>query len=648
MTSNPPFSGHENMATRPIIQTIARLIATDRRPTVLANESGEILLANSASQRLKLDQNGIHDILDWPALCLRASRSGSTPVALSIDANTLEGEVVCISLSVGDGYLLRLSENDQEATSLRNRSRAATLMRVAHDLRTPIQSLLASAENLLDDNGPRTEVDKTAAHKALHQATDTAMDHISNVLGVIRGEQSLVGINPDETFNITEELRTLLTMVAPIARKQNVDLKLWLTPHDDTWVHGPVRFVRALFQNILDNSVKYGGAAVNISLTCHPLPAVEGAADCIAITLTVSDLGGGLPDDQKMRLNDALGQPNQRPPSVASPDDIKNTSAGLKVLTHALRQLGGQLDVSDRYGDNLDGDKTKPLKVIGTTMRATITLEKREPQNLSQAAPQKGIKPALPLKGRSIILVEDSPSSRDWLRHILETAGAQVWAAGNGIEALSFLETPDISATLDLILTDMTLPYMSGVEFAQRVRQNTNSPWSGPIVALTAHVADPLLAACSEAGISQVLEKPIRPQALRDTLRNILDDRPSPHKQRSDVIQPQHTTNDAFKPAIVEELITQLGKTGTLSFMQRAHSEAENVLTNIKQNGVGADTGRMLHAATGACSLTGLGDLEASLRAMEDAFDRGEDLKPCQLQLETALAQTLKAITVLA
>jgi len=631
------------MATRPIIQTIARLIATDRRPTVLATESGEVLLANCASQRLKLDQNGIHDALDWPSLCLRASRSGSTPVALSIDANTLEGEVVCISLSVGDGYLLRLSENDQEATSLRNRSRAATLMRVAHDLRTPIQSLLASAENLLDDSSPRTELDKAAAHKALRQATDTAMDHISNVLAVIRGEQSLVGINPDETFNITEELRTLLTMVAPIARKQNVDLKLWLTPHEDTWVHGPVRFVRALFQNIIDNSIKYGGAAVNISLTCHPLPPAAGAADCIAITFTVSDLGGGLPEDQKMRLNHALGHPNQRPPT----DKMNKSSAGLKVLTHALRQLGGQLDVSDRYDDTSDGDKTKSLKVIGTTMRATITLEKREAQNLSQATPPKDIKPALPLKGRSIILVEDSPSSRDWLRHILETAGAQVWAAGNGIEALSFLETPDISEVLDLILTDMTLPYMSGVEFAQRVRQNITPPWTGPIVALTAHVAAPLLAACSEVGISQVLEKPIRPQALRDTLLNILDDGPSLHKQRPDFTQPQNTVNNALKPNIVEDLFTQLGKTGTLSFMKRAHSEAENVLTNIKQNGVGPDTGRMLHAATGACSLTGLGNLEACLRAMEDAFDRGEDLKTCQLQLEAAIEQTLKAITAL-
>ncbi|MBU2867312.1 hybrid sensor histidine kinase/response regulator [Pacificibacter marinus] len=644
MKSTPPVSGQENMASRPIIQTIARLIATDRRPTVLANESGEILLANSASQRLKLDRNGIHDSLDWPALCLRASRSGSTPVALSINANTLEGEVVCISLSVGDGYLLRLSENDQEATWLRNRSRAATLMRVAHDLRTPIQSLLASAENLLDDSGPKNESDKTAAHKALLQATDTAMDHISNVLAVIRGEQSLVGINPDETFNITEELRTLLTMIAPIARKQNVDLKLWLTPHEDTWVHGPVRFVRALFQNIIDNSVKYGGAAVNISLTCHPLPPAEGAADCIAITFTVSDLGGGLPEDQKMRLNHALGHPNQRPPT----DEMNKSSAGLKVLTHALRQLGGQLDVSDRYDDTSDGDKTKSLKVIGTTMRATITLEKREAQNLSQATPPKDIKPALPLKGRSIILVEDSPSSRDWLRHILETAGAQVWAAGNGIEALSFLETPDISETLDLILTDMTLPYMSGVEFAQRVRQNITPPWTGPIVALTAHVAAPLLAACSEVGISQVLEKPIRPQVLRDTLLNILDDDPSRHKQRSEFSQPQDTAENTLKPNIVEDLFAQLGKTGTLSFMKRAHSEAENVLTNIKQNGVGPDTGRMLHAATGACSLTGLGDLEASLRAMEDAFDRGEDLKTCQLQLEAAITQTLNAITALA
>jgi CheY-like chemotaxis protein len=641
-------------AMRPIINTIARLIATDRRPSILASESGKILLANAAAQRLHLDQQGIHDALDWPALCTQAQRAGSTAASLSLGSTELEGEVVHVSLCVGEGYLLRLSENDHEATWLRNRARAATLMRVAHDLRTPIQSLLATADNVLNEDDRKTAADKAAARQELHHSAELALDHISNILGVIRGEQSVTGLQPDETFNITEELRTLLTMIAPIARKQNVDLKLWLDPHDDIWVHGPVRFVRAVFQNMIDNSVKYGGGAVEIGLSCHPLPSPTDETDRLMITLTVSDLGGGLPPEQKARLVEALGQTEARQPATTAATANARPSAGMNVLAHALRQLGGKIHVSDRYAVSDSTQDTEHRPVIGTTMHATVTLQKSEqPNRLQTPATLQPLSDA-PLAGISVILVEDSPSSRDWIRHVLESAGAQVWATGNGVEALSLLERPEITQTLDLILTDMTLPYMSGIEFAQRVRQQGQTHWNGPIVALTAHVADSILNACSKVGIAQVLEKPIQPAELRNALRRILStrsDSDAPQRTAPETAPaPQdesQTTDGPLKARIVEDLLSQLGRAGAISFMQRAHSEAVSVLSNLQQEGVGPDTGRMLHAATGACSLTGLGELESCLRAMECAFDGGAPLSPCEERLKVALTRTKDAIDAL-
>ena len=299
MTTKPSLpSTQSGVATRPIIQTIARMIATDRRPSLLASESGKVLLANTPAQRLKLDQDQLREALDWRTLCKQAYRAGSTAASFSLGSMELEGEVVHLSLDGRDGYLLRLAENDHEASWLRNRSRAATLMRVAHDLRTPIQSLLATAEKVLDAGEQSTAAEKEQARQQLRQSSEVALDHISNVLGVIRGDKSLAGIRPDETFNITEELRSLVMMIGPIARQRKVALKLWLDPHEDTWVHRPVRFVRALFQNIIDNSAKYGGTEVEIGLTCRPLSSPDEQDGSVKITLTVKDLGGGLPPEQ--------------------------------------------------------------------------------------------------------------------------------------------------------------------------------------------------------------------------------------------------------------------------------------------------------------------------------------------------------------
>jgi len=322
----------------------------------------------------------------------------------------------------------------------------------------------------------------------------------------------------------------------------------------------------------------------------------------------------------------------------------------MNVLAHALRQLGGKIDVADRYAEADSRQDIEHRPVIGTTMRATVTLQKSEqPDRMQTAATLQDLSDA-PLTGISVILVEDSPSSRDWIRHILESAGAQVWATGNGVEALSLLERPEIAHTLDLILTDMTLPYMSGIEFAQRVRQQGQTHWNGPIVALTAHVADSILKACSKVGIVQVLEKPIQPAELRNVLLRILSarsDNDAPHQTAPAPQDASQTTDGPLKARIVDDLLSQLGRAGAISFMQRAHSEAVSVLSNLQQDGTGPDTGRMLHAATGACSLTGLGELESCLRAMERAFDDGAPLSPCEERLKVALTRTKDAIDAL-
>lgn len=629
------------MSMRPIIQTIARMIATDRRPTLLASESGKVLLANTPAQRLELDQKRLRTTLDWSMLCKQAYRAGSTAVSLSHGTADLEGEVVHLSLGHRDGYLLRLAENDHEASWLRNRSRSATLLRVAHDLRTPIQSLLATAERALDDDAGTSPDDRESARQQLRQSSELALDYISNVLGVIRGDQTLAGIRPDETFNITEELRALMAMIGPIARQQGVDLKLSLDPHEDIWVHGPVQYLRALFQNIIDNSAKYGGTMVEIGLTSRPMPSPDPEKDHLKITLLVKDLGGGLPPEQKSRLFEALGQTRtlKTQPSAAS----ERPSAGLNIMAHALRQLGGKLDLADRLSEAGD--------IIGTAIEVTITLQSGKTERPGAAFGSVEVSGETPLRGLSIIVVEDSPSSRDWIGHTLRNAGAEVWAAGNGAEALSLIARPDIRSRLDLILTDMTLPYMSGIELAERVRQSVDAPWSGPIVGLTAHVAQDLVTACHAAGISKVLEKPIRSSTLRNAILEALvppgkaSAKPAPTAQKPAVTR--RSGSGPLNDYIVDDLLSQLGRDGAVSFMERALNEAYDVFARIQQEGAGPDTGRMLHAATGACTLTGLLAVEKCLRSMEFALDECQSLEQHHSQLKEVLAETRIAIDAL-
>lgn len=637
---------------RPMIQMLARLIASDRRAVLLASEAGEVLLANGPAKRLGFDRN-LREHLNWVERCTVAKRAGSAPVSIKTGDLALEGELVLLPLGPASSFYLRLSETDDEALWLRNRARAATLLRVTHDLRTPIQSLLASAETLVLQKDRSEE-----GLERLKRAAELSLDHISNVLAVIRGEQSPAAARPDETFSLGEELRQLIEVIRPIADRRGASLTLSL-PDDEAeaCVTGPVRFVRALSQNMVDNAVKHGGAAIEVILSTARLRAgiedVEAEDRPLQITLEVRDLGGGLPQSQKDRLRQALGQGGNA--TAAPPPAQERPSGGMNVLAHALTQLGGHIDVLDR---GADGAPVGPGggKVVGTILRAVFSLPAADYADTTYEQDDLQETDGL-LQGTSLLVVEDSPASQAWLSHVLRSAGAEVQVAGSGAAALATLEHR-ADTRFDLVLSDVTLPQMSGVELAKRIVAGIASGAIAPaprIVGLTAHIEDRIRASCLEAGMQTVLEKPIRPKPLCHAIRDALD---------SDTRQPRRKASPPFRKrsgrpmrqdpgavlseTVVFELMAGLGAEGARRYMSRAVAEASAALVHLQGHGVTDQTDCMLHAATGACGLTGLALLDSSMRALEDAVKAGKtELSDDMERVTDALTRTAKEIAAL-
>lgn len=624
---------------RPAVQVIARLIATDRRAVLLANDKAQVLLANTPAKKLGLTPEALRKDLSWAQLCEQARRAGSAAVSVAIKNVHLEGELVHLHLGSANGYLLRLSDSDQEATWLRNRARAATLMRVAHDLRTPIQSLAVLAESMVAEQGA-----DNAKSAQFSRAAELALDHINNVLGVIRGEHRVSGLQPDEEFSPANEPGTLIEMLRPIATSRGAEVRTKVKQIVGGKVVGPLRFVRALFQNMIDNSLKYGGPEIDVTLTMAPLASSledKDAGNRIAITLEVQDLGGGLPEDQKQRLGAALGQSTrdpQRPRRMS-----ERQSGGLNILAHAVQQLGGRVELLDRH----DSEDMAEARVIGTILRATFSLEQvteadSATHDQGQADPSVH---ADTLDDVSILVVEDSPASREWLTRILLSAGARVDAVGSGTEALTFLEDASPSKQIDLILSDLTLPNMSGIEFARRAQALSESKelsWSGRIMGLTAHADEKIENACIAAGMVRVLEKPIRPAKLFQAVNEVIHSaqprtvssvgKPGQRDQRL------RKAKSPFDEKAVAELVSAFTLEGAKGFMLRALAEAEQALHTLLQEGVTDNTGCMLHAATGACSLSGLSEIEKVLRKLEDAVSSEQN------ELDSLLSQLGEAI----
>ncbi|WP_343504886.1 hybrid sensor histidine kinase/response regulator [Alloyangia pacifica] len=640
-----PESGVEEDVSlyRPVVQVIARLIATDRRAALLASEAGQILLANAPAKAFGLDAARLRSVLDWPEISARARRAGSARVAVTLMGQELEGELVALPVGPATGLFLRLSDNEDEATWLRNRARAATLLRVAHDLRTPIQSLLASAEALVTGGTAGS-----GALADLRRAADQSLAHVSNVLSVLRGEQSGSGLQPDAPFSPAAEVEALVAMLQPLAVQRGAEIRLHAELAGPEQVHGPVRFVRALFQNMLDNAVKHGGTEIEAELRLTPLPKPgQDGEPLLEIGFEVRDLGGGLPPAQRARLEEVLGHVatgNVPAPVSAAPANARpaqRRSGGLDVLAHALLQLGGTLEIEDRPDTAKGG-----TEVIGTILRARFRLPAATATDTPEPGPEADA--ARALVGAQILVIEDSPASRSWLCQVLRNAGAEVQEAGSGAEALELLRLAE-GNPVDIVLSDVTLPEIHGVELARRIRAGVRQglfPAALRIVGLTAHVDTRIRAACLKAGMVDVLEKPIRPgqlcvalAALRRTDSDRMD---APLAGRADgEADPQEPV---IALEVVSELASELGRDRALAFMARALAEAEQAMALLR-GGLNAASGCALHAATGACGLTGLALAERRLRVLEDAVKVGQGAAEAEMAaLAEALERTAAAL----
>ena len=638
---------------RPVLQAIARLISTDRRIAMLTTAKAEILLSNTPANQLGLDSATLQTIFSWPTLCARAQRSGSVAVSTTYKAAQLEGELVHLSLGKAETFLLRLVETDQEAVQLQNRARAATLLRVAHDLRTPIQSLLASAEALFEQGKGSAAPNPNT--NDVQKSAQLALAHIEKVIGVIRGELTSAHLQADEDFDLGEEAQTIVNMIKPIVHSRGATLTLDVQPQDQLRFHGPVHLVRALLQNMFDNSGKHGGNAIDIQITCAPDPRQQDTQkqNESIIAIEVADQGGGIPEDQKARLLGTHIEGTRRNQSTSA--KAERTSAGMSVLAHAISHLGGRIELLDRaYDGGPLSDPSQP--VAGTIMRATFSLARAGAdtaiEHLEVPTSGEGL-----LKGLGILVVEDSPSSRDWLVHSLGQAGAKVEGVDNGLRALRILQRPDAAQTIHLLLTDMTLPHINGVELLRSIRDEQSKgrlEWDGLILGLTAHVNDKLREACMNLGMVRLLEKPIRNAALCHAVycaAHSKDDNtgasPEGHDQPSK--KAAATSADPLSKKVLKDLTKQLGDEAALGFMRRAHAEAQAIIDQIIPGKQSTETKRLLHAATGSSGLTGLKLLEQSLRQVELSLDASETTQQIALEgAREALETTQKAMREIA
>ncbi len=378
---------------------------------------------------------------------------------------------------------LKIKNRDLEEASKRveeaGRVKALFLAKMSHELRTPLSSIIGYLK-LLEDSDDSEK--RKAYGKIVDQASAILLATIDDILDFIRLEDGQVQLESIE-FNLRECLQNAVALQAPAAEKKQLPLECLIDPGVPLMVYGDPTKLAQIVTNLLNNAIKF---------TSEGYVRLEAKAwlDSDAKTrlvITVKDTGIGIAQDKLPLLFQ---------PFVQAEDSIS-------------RQFGGSglgLSIAQRLAQAMQGNITLESEA-GMGAEATVTLQLE-----SAAATVQVDRPAArPVTDAAILVVEDNELSRELIRIQLESEGAGVVTAEDGMTALALAE----QHRFDLILLDVHMPGMDGISLTAALRKRLPAV---PIVALTANITGSEEDKLYAAGIDKILYKPLNPKVIHSLL----------------------------------------------------------------------------------------------------------------------------------
>jgi two-component system, sensor histidine kinase len=373
-------------------------------------------------------------------------------------------------------------------TSLAARATDAALAAFAHDIRTALTGILALGE-LLASSGLGERERRWAL------GIKTSAEHLASLTTlVIDAAKADTGplVLQHQAFRpqrLAEQLSDALT-----ARAETKGLKAEVTVADDLpeIVIGDEVRLRAAIENLIDNAVKFTERGA-VQLEARAVPAARGR---VKLVFTVTDSGIGLTPGEIKRLF--------RPFSQASPDIARRyggAGLGLVVVKFLAKLMGGGLAVTSTPGR-------------GSCFRFSAMLE------IAAASSPGGkrLQQATAAAGRlKVLCTEDNPYGRVILNTILTELGHRADFVGSGEEAVE-----KVVRGYDVMLMDITLPGIDGIEATRRIRALSGAAGRTPIIGISGRTAAGDDAAARAAGMNSYLRKPISPSALAEAIAAVV------------------------------------------------------------------------------------------------------------------------------
>lgn len=513
-----------------------------------------------------------------------------------------------------------------------SRSKSAFLANMSHEIRTPISGILGMAEMTITtglNEEQREHIDM------IRDAARSLLAIINDVLDISKIEAHKLELKLED-FEIRPLVERTIRQFAPMTEKKPVSLNHMVSGAVPTMVHGDPDRLEQILRNLISNAMKFtdrGFVDVTVEMK-------EKTDDAICLLFKVQDSGEGIPEDMLETVFESFTQVDS---SVRKKH--QGTGLGLTISKEFVEMMGGTINVESEYGS-------------GSTFYFTVCLEESKRKGTAPVMPIPAIPAGMHL---TILLAEDNLLNQKFLVHFLTMFGHEVIVAENGVIALERLKKH--GQDIDLILMDIQMPEMGGIEVTNAIRNSSGKQFNKdiPIIALTAYAMKGDKDRMFAAGMNDYVSKPVDMKELSAAIARAVADKKGKTGSSGPAMPSGNTAKRESSPTMTLDLdsltdrfdgnITLLKDILTL-FLGEAQTHMDTIDANLKTANL-EELGAALHSITNIASHVLAMDIVAISRELEkrcyhESFEEvAPDIRKLLPQIQaltTVVRQTLDSM----
>jgi PAS domain S-box-containing protein len=459
--------GHDPATFTPSVQAFHEAVHPDDRELVLASE-----------RRAK--ETGVHDVIHR---IIRPNGEVRYVHELAKQIFNQAGQATHLLGTVQDITELKQTEQrliaaKEEAESA-NRAKSEFLSRMSHELRTPMNAILGFAQLMESDEEDPLSENHRSSNEQILKAGWHLLELINEVLDLSKIESGKLDVSI-ETVDAGQVITECLELVKAQAKQYDVTIEHHANEPLEIQADR-IRF-KQVYLNLLTNAIKYNRRGGKVTLTSALSPSGDG------IKFIVEDTGAGITGDQLTHLFEPFNRLG------AEDSAIEGTGIGLVIARRLVEIMGGDIGVESTPGK---GSKFYFTMRLGNDLNGPLqTIEQDESDTRSQTMDTAGF---------TVLYVEDNPANLKLVNQILmRVEGVKLYSETTGINGLNTARR----LVPDLILLDINLPDMSGVEIAQVLKSEEQTSQI-PLIAISANAMPQDVSTALSHGFADYLTKPI-------------------------------------------------------------------------------------------------------------------------------------------